>query len=385
MPTTKTKNLLYRLALPVLSPSVPKHPIAAVSGHPLAAEKALSAVLRRNHVSGAAIGLRSGANKTSVFTKAVHTDLIPDETTYFRAASITKTAVALLCVCLMDQGLLDPDAPVTDLLTDCGSLPELEGVTLSHLLSHTSGFADPPDYETVMIKKTPLPEVLSGRRIAAPGEKFRYSNLGYGVIGCVLEVLLNKPVPAVFSEYLFTPLSLRASLDATVLPYEEIMPVIRMLPYRPGTGLRVTRLGRIPLTKPDPLRHYGHTAGAMYIDLPSLAELIRCVRDGGAPLISPKYRDFMRTPVSSYGPASPTLSYGRGLLIVDDRRISPGKVLGHQGFAYGCVDGAFWEESTGNILVSLNGGAGEARSGRFGIANLDVCRWAFRKELPLWN
>jgi hypothetical protein len=123
----------------------------------------------------------------------------------------------------------------------------------------------------------------------------------------------------------------------------------------------------------------------MYIDLPSLAELIRCVRDGGAPLISPKYRDFMRTPVSSYGPASPTLSYGRGLLIVDDRRISPGKVLGHQGFAYGCVDGAFWEESTGNILVSLNGGAGEARSGRFGITNLDVCRWAFRKELPLWN
>ena len=96
MPTTKTKNLLYRLALPVLSPSVPKHPIAAVFGHPLAAEKALSAVLRRNHVSGATIGLRSGADKTSVFTKAVHTDLIPDETTYFRAASIRFTAAITL-------------------------------------------------------------------------------------------------------------------------------------------------------------------------------------------------------------------------------------------------------------------------------------------------
>ena len=385
MPTTRTKNLLYRLALPLVSPAIPARPVAAVSGHPLTAEKALSSVLRRNHVSGAAICLRSGTEESRVFTKAVHTDQIPDETTYFRVASVTKTAVALLCVCLMDQGLLDPDAPVANLLPDGGAIRELEGVTLSHLLSHTSGLSDPANYDTVMIKKTPLPEAISGCRVASPGEKFRYSNLGYGIIGCILEALLNKPVPDIFSEHLFTPLHLRASLDATVLPYEEIMPVIRMLPYRPGTGLRVTRLGRIPLTQPDPLRHYGRTAGAMYIDLPSLAELIRCVRDGGAPLVSPKYRDFMRTPFSSYGPASPTLSYGHGLLIVNDPRISSSPVLGHQGFAYGCVDGAFWEESTGNILVSLNGGAGEARSGRFGITNLDISRWAFRKELPAWR
>ena len=92
----------------------------------------------------------------------------------------------------------------------------------------------------------------------------------------------------------------------------------------------------------------------------------------------------MRTPVTSYGPASPTLSYGHGLLIVDDRRISPKKILGHQGFAYGCGDGAFWEDETGRLIIFLNGGCSEARSGRLGSANRDFLTWAFRKELPSW-
>jgi hypothetical protein len=72
-------------------------------------------------------------------------------------------------------------------------------------------------------------------------------------------------------------------------------------------------------------------------------------------------------------------------LIIRDRRISPHTVYGHQGFAYGCVDGAFWEDGTGNIMISLNGGASEARSGRLGILNLELCRWAFREEIPEWK
>ena len=88
---------------------------------------------------------------------------------------------------------------------------------------------------------------------------------------------------------------------------------------------------------------------------------------------------------ASYGNFSQTLSYGLGLLRISDPVLSDGIIYGHQGFAYGCVDGAFWEESTGNILLSLNGGCSESRSGRFGTANLDLCRWAFRKELPVWK
>ena len=123
----------------------------------------------------------------------------------------------------------------------------------------------------------------------------------------------------------------------------------------------------------------------MYTDLPSLTRLVCCIRDGGDPLLSRQYSGYMKKEVSSYGSLSPTLAYGSGLLIIRDRRISDAPVFGHQGFAYGCVDGAFWEETTGNIIISLNGGCSEARTGRLGIANLDLCRWTFRKEMPQWK
>jgi hypothetical protein len=44
----------------------------------------------------------------------------------------------------------------------------------------------------------------------------------------------------------------------------------------------------------------------------------------------------------------------------------------------------FWEDSTGNIMILLNGGCSEARYGRLGCANYDFLRWAFRKEIPSW-
>ena len=385
MPTTKAKNLLYRIALPVMSPAAPADPVSAVHGHPLSDQKSFAAVLRRNHISGGAFFFRTGSGSASVFTRSFHTDLVPDEETFFRVASITKMATALLSVRLMDFGILDPDAPVSSLLPDGNKVPELNGILVRHLLSHTSGLSDPPGLEQLLIENKPYSLAVSGRRIGEPGESFRYSNLGYGLMGCVFESLLRKPVPEIYRDYLFGPLGMNATLEGCSLNPDRIMPVVRILPYRDSTGLRVTCLGRIPLSEPDPYRHYGHTAGSMYTDLPSLARLIVCIRDGGNPLLSAQFSGFMRRQVSSYGPVSPTLSYGSGLLLIRDNKISPGIVYGHQGFAYGCVDGAFWEEISGNILISLNGGCSEARIGRLGIANLDLCRFAFRKELPSWK
>lgn len=385
MPTTKAKNLLYRIALPVMSPAAPDDPVTAADGHHLTNHKAFTAVLRRNHISGGAFFFRSGSVSSSVFSRSFHTDLVPDNKTFFRVASITKIATALMSVRLMDLGILDPDAPVSSLLPDGNNVPELNGILFRHLLSHTSGLSDPSGLEKLLIDGKPYSEAVSGCRICEPGRSFRYCNLGYGLIGCIFEYLLGKPVPEIYRNYLFDPLGMNATLEGCSLDPDMIMPVIRILPYHKNTALRVTPLGRIPLSVPDPYRHYGHTAGSMYTDLPSLAKLIVCIRDGGNPLLSPTFSGFMQRQVSSYGPASPTLSYGSGLLLIHDKTISSGIVYGHQGFAYGCVDGAFWEESTGNILISLNGGCSEARIGRFGKANLDLCRYAFRKELPSWK
>lgn len=385
MPTGKLKNTIYRLALPVSSPSSPPFPPASVNGHPLLNPEELASIVRRNHITGGAFLLESENGSVSVFTRSFHTSLVPDENTFFRVASITKMATALLAFRLMDMGILDPEIPVSSLLPCGEDVPELKGIMISHLLSHTSGLKDPDDLEQLLNLHRPYPFAISGCRISGPGESFCYSNLGYGLIGCVFESVLGKPLPQIYREYLFEPLGMNASLEGCSLPEQRIMPVIRILPYRKNTGLVVTELGRTPLCAPDPMLHYGHSAGSMYTDLPSLAKMVRCIRDGGVPLLSSSFSGRMQKQLASYGSVSPTLSYGSGLLIINDPRISLNPVYGHQGFAYGCVDGAFWEGSTGRMIISLNGGCSEARTGKFGLANLDLCRWAFRKELPEWK
>ena len=373
--------------LPAMSPSIPADPFAALKGHALLNSRALSGIVRRNHITGGAFYFGSGSESAIAFTRAVHTDLVPDEKTFYRVASITKMATALLTVRLMDLGLLDPEMPVSAMVPDGAGIPELKGIRIGHLLSHTSGLADPPELEQMLNRHAPFSEAAAGCRVSKPGEKFRYSNLGFGLIGCIFEFVLSKPLGEIYHEFLFRPLGMNATLEGCSVPEEQIMPVIRIRPFSgsKAAGLRVTRLGRVPLETPDPVFHYGHTAGSMYTDLPSLVKMTICIRDGGTPLLSPKYTGYMKTQRASYGALSPTLSYGSGLLIIRDQRISSGAVYGHQGFAYGCVDGAFWEEDTGNIMISLNGGCSEARSGRLGTANSDLCRWAFREELPGWK
>ncbi len=385
MPSTKIKNLAYRVLLPFQAPAADRNPVSEVSDHPLASQKDLIRLLRKHRVLGGSVLVAAGNSQARVLSRCSATGQCAEGDSMFRVASITKTATAMVALRLRDQGLLDLSEPVSRLLPDGKDLPDLHGITLLHLLSHTSGLADPPNLEKLLESEAPYCEAVRGARFAEPGSCFRYSNLGFGLIGCVLEAVSGQPLGLLFEKELFEPLGMNATLEGCRLPPDSIMPVMRVLPYRPGSGLTVTALGKILLGSPDPLRHYGHTAGSMYTDIVSLKKMLACLRDGGAPILSPDSASAMKEPHASYGKLSPTLSYGLGLLIVRDPAISPGRILGHQGFAYGCADGAFWDEVTGRIMIILNGGCSEARTGRLGLCNRDMLRWAFRKELPQWN
>ena len=184
---------------------------------------------------------------------------------------------------------------------------------------------------------------------------------------------------------LFRPLHMRATLDASTLNEAEIMPITRVLPYRAGQELRVTALGRHPLQKPNPLCHYGHTAGAMYTDGRSVLQMLTLIHQRGTMDETRLIGETLMQEMTRRQSATPTRTYGLGLVILNRPEISPRQLLGHQGFAYGCVDGAFIEEDTGRAVVFLNGGASEARTGRLGLVNRDVLQWALKQEMPSWT
>jgi CubicO group peptidase (beta-lactamase class C family) len=119
--------------------------------------------------------------------------------TCFDTASITKLFTSVATLQLVDQGLLALDTPVAE----CLGLPQIHpGVTVFHLLTHSSGIADDADeeagesYEDLWISKPNysvtetrdfLPQFIDKPANFAPGEGCRYCNVGYVLLGLLIE------------------------------------------------------------------------------------------------------------------------------------------------------------------------------------------------------
>ena len=388
MPTTKLKNSLYRCALPMMGVKPDTHSPVRVAGHPVTFLSDYTRLLKKHHVLGSAALLSNGQSSTLLLRDNQHPDRIILPKSFFRVASITKIPTALAALVTAEHGLLDPEAPIRQYFNpyvpdgEKHTLPE--SVTLVRLLSHTAGIQDVPGLESALLRGDPWTSLFPIAAKGHPGS-FCYSNLGFGLVGCLLEAVWKEPIPVILQKLVFDPLKMHATLDASLLSPEDIVPISRVLPYNPSSETRITPLGQIPLSAADPLRHYGHTAGAMYTDIGSLERMIRCLMDSGSPLLHTHLGSRMVQVHAAYGSLSPLLSYGLGLLIIQDPSLSSHRILGHQGFAYGCVDGAFWEEDTGRSVIFLNGGASEyRRKGRLGFVNEQILGWAFGKELPTW-
>lgn len=387
MPTTAQKNLLYRLALPFLAPSPRGKMSPVVHGHAVGDLSGYMKILARHHVMGSTLLVKDGDDAATVHVsvggKIAHT---ADDRTLYRVASITKTAATLTALRLCQRGLMTLDTPVSSILA---GFPE--GITVRMLLSHTSGLRDTAAYTACLQKGGTWQEVLAapGAYTGQPGQSFAYSNFGFGIMGCVFEQLTGKPLSQVFDEELFVPLGMEATLDASTLDEQRVMLIMRVLTRRREADVRIPPLGRIPLTEPDPARHFGHTAGSMYTNAPSLSRMLTVIHQrgeiDGQRFLTPDLIDEMTRVHADYGALSPDMSYGLGLIFQKDAALPHARITGHQGYAYGCVDGAFLDMATGRQVIFLNGGASEARDGRMGLINRDVLRWALGKELPQWK
>ena len=390
MPTTPLRNRLYSLILPLAAPSPRGQMHHALHGRNLNSLARYERILCRHHVLGASLMLTDGSDFAVVHTSIDRPSHHASASTMYRVASITKMATALVTLILCDEGAFSLDTPVHSLLPQSHSA--LSDITVRQLLCHTSGLRDTPAYEQALRRGDVYLRVLDTPdvRASAPGAVMSYCNFGFGLLGCVMEHVTGICLEELFQQKLFQPLHMRATLNAAFLNTEDVMPISRVLPYRSGQDVVIPPLGQKPLNAPDPLRHFGHTAGSMYTDPKSLSRMMRLIADDGMidgnRLLSSFLIHEMTTQHAFTGPKeAPTRRYGLGLVLLNRPDVSSGLVLGHQGFAYGCVDGAFWEAATGRQVIFLNGGASEARDGRLGLCNRDVLSWALKEEIPSWT
>jgi len=388
MPTTSFRNLLYRAALP-LAPSPRGQMTHEVHGHTIDM-RAYERILRQHHVLGASLLLNDGNAFAAVNTSTRQPAHHAVGNTLFRVASITKMATALVMLKLAEEGAFTLDSPIAPLLSGGIDEPALRDITIRQLLSHTSGLRDVPAYEEALGKGETYHHVLRAEGVRVNSDAMCYCNFGFGLMGCIMEHVTGQSLETVFQQRLFQSLGMNATLDASTLDESRIMPISRVLPYRKGHDVTITRLGRQSIASPDPESHFGHTAGAMYTDCASLSNLLLLIAQDGAykglQYLRPETIRQMKTQHGYTGPAAvPDRRYGLGLVILQRPDISRHTLYGHQGFAYGCVDGAFYEEDTGRQVIFLNGGCSEAREGRLGLSNKALLQWALQKEIPSWK
>ena len=146
--------------------------------------------------------------------------------TGFRLASVTKQMTAAAIMLLVRDGRLRYEETLTQALP--GFPAYGNGVTIRHLLTHTSGL---PDYESLMEraeteKRQPIwtpdrqirdDEVLAllakeRRGLFAPGTSWAYSNSAYVVLGLVAARAAGQPFGDVLRERIFAPLGMTRTL-----------------------------------------------------------------------------------------------------------------------------------------------------------------------------
>jgi len=131
-----------------------------------------------------------------------------------RVASISKLIVALAVMRLVEADTLDLDRDVSDYLGWSLRNPEFPAaaVTLRQLLSHTSGIDDASGYSF------PLGERLRDRLTpdhwsAAPGARFSYANINYGIVASVMEAATATRFDRLMTRLVFAPLRLDACFN----------------------------------------------------------------------------------------------------------------------------------------------------------------------------
>lgn len=152
-------------------------------------------------------------------------------TTLFQAASVSKAVFGLAFMRLVQNGGVDLDAPVNQILRGWQLPSSAQGsadsVTLRRILSHTAGLgmSAVPSF----VPNAPLPSLVSllsgdgslqrGVRIdTTPGSRVMYSGGGYGIAQLVLEEKMGLPFAQAMDSLVLRPLGMARSTFEQPLP-----------------------------------------------------------------------------------------------------------------------------------------------------------------------
>ncbi len=294
-----------------------------------------------------------------------------DTTTIYRIGSITKTFTSILMMQLLEEGIIELEDPIEKYVPEVKELigySDMTKITFLQLASHTSGLHREPNMEDASDgpinewKNKVLKAIPSISFQSSPGEKYSYSNIGYGILGLALSRAVKKPYIQLVKDNIFIPLGMtttffnvpNSKLDQLAVgmeggPFGEINMEIPKKEHA-GRGYKVPN-GAIYSTPNDMAKFMGAMMGFQNLVHPSnLAQMHQ------SPL--PEDETWWQ-------------NYGLGIRLLRDSIIS---TAGHTGSVSGY---------TANFMYQREGEYGVVimRNYNWGMTNIDLRSFAVLRRL----
>ena len=196
----------------------------------------------------------------------------------FQIGSITKPVTGTVIMQLVDEGAIGLDEPVREILPGFRLVSDelTSGVTVRHLLNHTSGiqgdvFTDTGRGDDVLARYMTVLENVP--QMHPLGEIWSYCNAGFSVLGRIIEVVTGQVWDAAMRSRLFGPLGMdhTVTLPEDALLFDAAVGHLRGLPEPV-----VTSTWMLPRSSGP--------AGVVTTSVADLLTFARChMRDGVAP------------------------------------------------------------------------------------------------------
>ena len=256
-------------------------------------------------------------------------DIAADTSTIYRIGSITKTFTATILMQLVEERKVKLDDPVEKYVPEIKSLKGYSDktiITLRQLASHTSGLNREPDmpgsslgpvdqWESKLLSSIPYTSFNS-----SPGTRYKYSNIGYALLGLTLERASGIPYIQLVQQRIFTPLH----MDNTffLIPENKMAGLAEgIVNFKKNLRDKINKSPSLQGVLDSTLGGYTIPCGGIYSTPPDLAKFIIGLM-GKTPLLEPESLREMQ--VSAPG----SRNYGLGLMFA---RYGKLEFIGHGG------------------------------------------------------
>ena len=308
-------------------------------------ESFLLEMVDEEHFSGVVLVAREGAIVHAKGYGIASGDVLNNVHTAFHVASVTKQFTAAAVMQLVEAGDLVLDESINAYLPDEYKTPTWDNVHVYHLLSHSSGITDyavTRDYYNVVdgfcLGNTVdgmIREAMSKDLEFVPGTKFSYSNVGFTLLGAIIEQQTNTSYDSFMKENILEPMGMHSSR----IHIEGHVPA-----KNEAAGHRWDEdkqkhvkddVVSLPVTAPD---------GGLVTTLSDFLRWIQIYAGGDQDILTQASLDVMTTRQVAMEQGGAVDGYGYGIGVGE-------RLIGHSGYIVGFRSGFRYDRQTRTLIA----------------------------------